>query len=86
MKTYRNIFNLQVYCTACLHNLTKYGVKDEYSSDNISSALLSTVVERTLDAMEAFPAHSQLQKNALLTLCNDRILQVDNIHKPTNIE
>lgn len=81
MKTYRNIFNLQVYCTACLHNLTKYGVKDEYSSDNISSALLSTVVERTLDAMEAFPAHSQLQKNALLTLCNDRILQETRMNR-----
>ena len=28
-----------------------------------------------LDAMETFPQHHQLQKNVLLTICSDRILQ-----------
>ena len=33
------------------------------------------MVHLTLAAMEAFPHHYQLQKNTLLTLCSDRILQ-----------
>ena len=34
-----------------------------------------TVVDVTLDAMETHPRHQQLQKNTLLTLCSDKILQ-----------
>ncbi len=33
------------------------------------------------DAMETFPQYHQLQKNVLLTICNDRILQEVNFDK-----
>ena len=31
--------------------------------------------------METFPQHQQLQKNVLLTICSDRILQEVNFDK-----
>jgi len=33
------------------------------------------IVDVVLDAMFTFPQHQQLQKNVLLTICNDHILQ-----------
>lgn len=39
------------------------------------------VVGLSLVAMENFPNHYQLQKNTLLTLCSDRILQDVPIQK-----
>nr|KAG5711819.1 hypothetical protein BaRGS_023583 [Batillaria attramentaria] len=56
--------------TACLYNLTKGEL-----GPKIHPACLQQVVDLTLQAMENFPNHQQLQKNALLTLCSDRILQ-----------
>lgn len=56
--------------TACLYNLTR----DELSK-HIHPQTLSRGVELTLVAMETFPDEFQLQKNSLLTLCSDRILQ-----------
>jgi len=64
-------FPVQMAATACLYNLTKSDL-----ALNIHPSVLSKVVEATLDAMERFPNHNQLQKNTLLTLCSDRILQV----------
>ena len=56
--------------TACLYNLSKaeLGLK-------VHPACLREIVDLTLLAMMNFPNHQQLQKNALLTLCSDRILQ-----------
>jgi len=64
-------FPVQMAATACLYNLTKSDL-----ASKIHPSVLAKVVEATLDAMERFPNHNQLQKNTLLTLCSDRILQV----------
>lgn len=56
--------------TACLYNLTRGEL-----SKNLHPSLLSKGVSLTLYAMQNFPGEFQLQKNALLTLCSDRILQ-----------
>ncbi|CAH1776089.1 unnamed protein product [Owenia fusiformis] len=61
---------VQMAATACLYNLSKglLGAK-------IHPKWLAKIIHLTLDAMDNFPNHQQLQKNALLTLCSDRILQ-----------
>lgn len=61
---------VQMAATACLYNLSKGEV-----GQKVHPACLKHVVNSTLSAMENFPHHQQLQKNALLTLCSDRILQ-----------
>ncbi|GLH07966.1 Protein zer-1 homolog [Gryllus bimaculatus] len=66
-----NLFRLTpIFTTACLYNLTKGDL-----AYKIHPKILKRVVELTLTAMETFPNHYQLQKNTLLTLCSDRILQ-----------
>ena len=56
--------------TACLYNLSKAEL-----GQKVHPVCLRDIVDLTLLAMENFPNHQQLQKNALLTLCSDRILQ-----------
>jgi Zyg-11 family protein len=70
MKKHSKMIGIQMAATACLYNLTKGKI-----ADKIHPKWLSKVVNATLDAMESFPNHQQLQKNTLLTLCSDRILQ-----------
>ncbi|XP_059470617.1 protein zyg-11 homolog B-like [Neocloeon triangulifer] len=70
MKTHGDQFGVQMASTACLYNLTKGEIAKE-----IHPQILEVVVNQTLGAMETFPNHYQLQKNTLLTLCSDRILQ-----------
>jgi Zyg-11 family protein len=70
MKRHSKIIGIQMAATACLYNLTKNKL-----GEKIHPKILKNVVEATLQAMEQFPNHQQLQKNALLTLCSDRILQ-----------
>ena len=70
MKKHSKIIEIQLAATACLYNLTKGKV-----AEKIHPKWLGNVVSGTLNAMEHFPNHQQLQKNALLTLCSDRILQ-----------
>ncbi|XP_076463188.1 protein zyg-11 homolog B-like [Babylonia areolata] len=70
MKKHPRQLGVQMAATACLYNLTKGDV-----GPKIHPACLMEVITVTLDAMENFPNHQQLQKNALLTLCSDRILQ-----------
>eukprot|EP00058_Branchiostoma_floridae_P017220 XP_002602708.1 hypothetical protein BRAFLDRAFT_72930 [Branchiostoma floridae] len=55
--------------------LVVQGMKNHCDAKTCLSRDLSDVVNLTLKAMEVFPNHQQLQKNALLTLCSDRILQ-----------
>lgn len=43
--------------------------------------MLTSSFSADLDAMETFPQHQQLQKNVLLTICSDRILQDVNFDK-----
>lgn len=70
MKKHSKMIGIQMAATACLYNLTKGKI-----ADKIHPKWLAKVVTATLDAMESFPNHQQLQKNTLLTLCSDRILQ-----------
>ena len=70
MRLHPNEFPIQKAATACLYNL----IKGELGQ-KIHPHALQQVVHLTLAAMENFPNHLQLQKNTLLTLCSDRILQ-----------
>lgn len=76
MRRYSTHYTIQLASTACLYNLTKSGWLEKYTLDSVPQILMSEVVELTMNAMEKFEHQFQLQKNALLTLCNDRILQV----------
>ncbi|CAH1111993.1 unnamed protein product [Psylliodes chrysocephalus] len=76
MEAHCNIFGVQLAATACLYNLTRGEL-----SKNIHPKALSRGVHMTLYAMEYFPEEFQLQKNSLLTLCSDRILQDVNFDK-----
>merc|ERR1719193_1549766 len=75
-KEYPTVFPIQMAATACLFNLSKseLGAK-------IHPKILREIVKADLDAMETFPQHQQLQKNVLLTICSDRILQEVNFDK-----
>lgn len=70
MEIHANKFGVQMAATACIYNLTRGEL-----SKRIHPNILSKAVELTLSAMEQFPDEFQLHKNALLTLCSDRILQ-----------
>jgi len=70
MKIHPRELGVQMAATACIYNLTKGEM-----GQKIHPSWLAKIVDLTLDAMENFPNHQQLQKNALLTLCSDRILQ-----------
>lgn len=70
MRDYETIYGVQVAATACIYNLTRGEL-----SKRIHPCLLSQAVALTLRAMEMFREEYQLHKNALLTLCSDRILQ-----------
>lgn len=69
-------FGVQMAATACLYNLTRGEL-----SKNIHPKALSQGVHLTLNAMEYFPDEYQLQKNSLLTLCSDHILQEVNLER-----
>lgn len=70
MREHPQEFRVQMAATACLYNLTK-----GESAIMIHPSILKQIVDLTLTAMESYPGHYQLQKNTLLTLCSDRILQ-----------
>ncbi|KAK4877940.1 hypothetical protein RN001_010446 [Aquatica leii] len=70
MAAHSSKFGVQMAATACLYNLTRGEL-----SKHIHPKLLSKGVNLTLNAMAQFPNEYQLQKNSLLTLCSDRILQ-----------
>ncbi|XP_011497736.1 PREDICTED: protein zyg-11 homolog B [Ceratosolen solmsi marchali] len=70
MREHPQEFRVQMAATACLYNLTKGEL-----ATKIHPSVLKQIVDLTLTAMESYPAHYQLQKNTLLTLCSDRILQ-----------
>ncbi|KAL5021080.1 hypothetical protein ScPMuIL_000235 [Solemya velum] len=70
MKHHPKQLGVQMAATACLYNLSKGDI-----GQKVHPSCLKEVVNLTLLAMENFPNHQQLQKNALLTLCSDRILQ-----------
>ncbi|KAI4455022.1 protein zyg-11 b [Holotrichia oblita] len=67
-------FGVQVAATACLYNLTR-GELSLRVFVVVHPSLLGRGVNLILNAMENFPDEYQLQKNSLLNLCSDRILQ-----------
>lgn len=70
MRAHPQKFRVQMAGTACLYNLTKSEL-----ATKIHPSVLKQIVDLTLTAMESYPTEYQLQKNTLLTLCSDRILQ-----------
>uniref|UniRef100_A0A8C5BDU4 Zyg-11 family member, cell cycle regulator n=1 Tax=Gadus morhua TaxID=8049 RepID=A0A8C5BDU4_GADMO len=70
MKNHPAILNVQLAASACVFNLTKQDL-----AADMPVRLLSSVTQLLLEAMRTFPNHQQLQKNCLLSLCSDRILQ-----------
>lgn len=70
MKNHPATLNVQLAASACVFNLTKQDL-----AAGIPVRLLGTVTQLLLEAMRTFPNHQQLQKNCLLSLCSDRILQ-----------
>lgn len=76
MEAHSNKFGVQMAATACLYNLTRGDL-----SKKIHPRSLTKGVNLTLYAMECFPDEFQLQKNSLLTLCSDTILQEINFDR-----
>ncbi|KAB5539730.1 hypothetical protein PHYPO_G00092540 [Pangasianodon hypophthalmus] len=70
MKNHPTILNVQLAASACVFNLTKQDL-----AFGMPVHLLGQVTQLLLEAMKTFPNHQQLQKNCLLSLCSDRILQ-----------
>ena len=78
--------------TACLFNLSKAELGSKIHPKILKEIVKSKALilfeililfsfSADLDAMETFPQHQQLQKNVLLTICSDRILQEVNFDK-----
>ena len=74
-KRYPSVFQIQMAVTACLYNLT------HEVSQKLHPHLLNEIVQSNLDAMEVFPQHHQMQKNCLLTMCSDRIINDVNFDR-----
>ncbi|XP_076134640.1 protein zyg-11 homolog [Alosa pseudoharengus] len=70
MRNHPTTLNVQLAASACVFNLTKQDL-----ALGMPVRLLSTITQLLLEAMKTFPNHQQLQKNCLLSLCSDRILQ-----------
>ncbi|KAL1415664.1 hypothetical protein MTO96_029084 [Rhipicephalus appendiculatus] len=78
MAEHPRVLAIQMAATACLYNLSKGTL-----GQKVHPRWLRQIVDLTLTAMENFPPEPadivfwlhQLQKNTLLTLCSDRILQ-----------
>ncbi|XP_067308250.1 protein zyg-11 homolog isoform X2 [Pseudorasbora parva] len=71
MQHHTDSLHVQLVATACVFNLT---VQELVLGMPLH--LVGNVVQQLLTAMKNFPNHVQLQKNCLLTLCSDHILQV----------
>ncbi|XP_051989423.1 protein zyg-11 homolog isoform X2 [Xyrauchen texanus] len=71
MRHHTKSLHVQLVATACVVNLTTMELVL-----GMPLHLMGTVVQQLLTAMKNFPNHQQLQKNCLLTLCSDHILQV----------
>uniref|UniRef100_A0A8C9W516 Zyg-11 family member, cell cycle regulator n=1 Tax=Scleropages formosus TaxID=113540 RepID=A0A8C9W516_SCLFO len=70
MQNHPVTLHVQLAASACVFNLTKQDL-----AAGMPVHLLGTVTQLLLEAMRNFPNHQQLQKNCLLSLCSDRILQ-----------
>ncbi|XP_050952005.1 protein zyg-11 homolog isoform X2 [Labeo rohita] len=71
MRQHADSLHVQLVASACVFNLT---IQELVLG--MPLRLLGNVIQQLLIAMKNFPNHEQLQKNCLLTLCSDHILQV----------
>ncbi|XP_022049195.2 protein zyg-11 homolog [Acanthochromis polyacanthus] len=70
MQSHPTSLHIHLVATACVFNLTTQDL-----AEAMSVSLLSSTVAQLLYAMKTFPNHHQVQKNCLLALCSDYILQ-----------
>ena len=75
-KQWPTVFTIQIAITACLYNLCHGNL-----ANRLHPHVLRDIVNADLDAMETFPQHQQLQKNILLVICSDRIINDINFDK-----
>uniref|UniRef100_A0A3Q2PLJ0 Protein zyg-11 homolog n=1 Tax=Fundulus heteroclitus TaxID=8078 RepID=A0A3Q2PLJ0_FUNHE len=62
--------HVHLVATACVFNLTTQDL-----AEAVPVSLMSRTVSQLLHAMRTFPNHQQVQKNCLMALCSDYILQ-----------
>ncbi|XP_044076825.1 protein zyg-11 homolog isoform X2 [Siniperca chuatsi] len=70
MQNHPTSLHVHLVATACVFNLTTQDL-----AEAMPVSLLSSTVTQLLYAMKTFPNHQQVQKNCLLALCSDYILQ-----------
>ncbi|XP_054452174.1 protein zyg-11 homolog [Anoplopoma fimbria] len=70
MQSHPTSLHVHLVATACVFNLTTQDL-----AEAMPFSLLSSTVTQLLYAMKTFPNHQQVQKNCLLALCSDYILQ-----------
>ncbi|XP_044224091.1 protein zyg-11 homolog isoform X2 [Thunnus albacares] len=70
MQSHPTSLHVHLVATACVFNLTTQDL-----AEAMPVSLLSSAVTWLLYAMKTFPNHQQVQKNCLLALCSDYILQ-----------
>uniref|UniRef100_A0A3Q4BR99 Protein zer-1 homolog-like C-terminal domain-containing protein n=1 Tax=Mola mola TaxID=94237 RepID=A0A3Q4BR99_MOLML len=70
MQSHPNSLHVHLVATACVFNLTTQDL-----AQALPVGLLSSTVTQLLYTMKTFPGHQQVQKNCLLALCSDYILE-----------
>ncbi|KAG8013959.1 Protein zyg-11-like protein, partial [Nibea albiflora] len=70
MQSHPTSLHVHLVATACVFNLTTQDL-----AEGMPVSLLSSTVTQLLHTMKTFPNHQQVQKNCLLALCSDYILQ-----------
>ncbi|XP_071348588.1 protein zyg-11 homolog isoform X2 [Trachinotus anak] len=70
MQSHPTSLHVHLVATACAFNLTTQDL-----AEAMPVSLLTSTVNQLLHAMKTFPSHQQVQKNCLLALCSDYILQ-----------
>ncbi|KAM3605463.1 uncharacterized protein V6R79_025906 [Siganus canaliculatus] len=70
MQSHPASLHIHLVATACVFNLTTQDL-----AEAMPVSLISSAVARLLHSMKTFPNHQQVQKNCLLALCSDYILQ-----------
>uniref|UniRef100_A0A7N8Y690 Protein zyg-11 homolog n=1 Tax=Mastacembelus armatus TaxID=205130 RepID=A0A7N8Y690_9TELE len=70
MQSHPSSLHVHLVATACAFNLTTQDL-----AEAMPVSLLSSTVTQLLYTMKTFPNHQQVQKNCLLMLCSDYILQ-----------
>ncbi|XP_062260767.1 protein zyg-11 homolog [Platichthys flesus] len=70
MRSHPTSLHVHLVATACAFNLTTQDL-----AEAMPVGLLTSAITQLLNAMKSFPSHHQVQKNCLLALCSDYILQ-----------